>query len=654
MSQENLDNLQNADGNSTPEQEEVKNIVSQENAPNVEETKVDDTIESKEEESSSIDVVAKDATETVVEEAEEASDAEETVKEVKEIPILNYSKMTTDELYDEANKLVNGEAVQSIKQHIDQIREQFYELINKDKKEKEEAFLAEGGNVIDFRYESYIKNQFNSVYNDYRKKRDSFYKVIEDQQSKNYEYRLGLIDELKHLINKEEKMSDTFKEFRDIQDKWSSAGQVPKAKSSDLWRNYHHHIENFYDYLRLNNEMRDLDFKHNLEEKIKIVERAEYLVNESSIKVAFDELQLLHRLWKEETGPVAKEYRDAIWDRFSNATKIIHDRRHEHMKELKSEWTEHLTAKEEICKSIVEIASEDGNSHSQWQSRIKRIEGLKKEFQTVGRVAKSHNDEIWQKFKDATRVFNKKKNDFYKGLKKEQIDNLEKKLKFVDLAESLKDSEDWKETTETLKRIQSDWKKIGHVPKAQSDEIWNKFRGACNHFFDRLTENRKGKDSELITNFEEKSKLFEVVDKVELPSDTKEAVALLKEYINKWKMIGSVPRDKRSIENQFNNLIDKLFDKLDLDKNETALIKFKNRIESFLASDEMNKVYHERDVIRKKMDEIRKEVSQLDNNLGFFNVSPDNPLVKDVTRKIDRLKENLSLWKKKLDYLRSI
>ncbi|MCK5907471.1 MAG: DUF349 domain-containing protein, partial [Flavobacteriales bacterium] len=364
--------------------------------------------------------------------------------------------------------------------------------------------------------------------------------------------------------------------------------------------------------------------------------------------------QDLHKMWKEETGPVAKELREEIWGRFSKATKVIHDRRHDHLKEMKVEWAKHMVAKEAVCVKIEEIAKEEGNSHSQWQDRIKRVEALKSEFQAIGRVAKNDNDKIWQTFKDATRSLNKRKNDFYKSLKKDQLVNLEKKMKLVETAESLKDSEDWKKTTDVLKKIQSDWKRIGHVPKQQSDEIWNKFRGACNHFFDRLTDNRKGQDAELEVNFDQKSVLLAEVEKLELPTDSKEAVIFLMGYINKWKEIGSVPRDKRVIENTFNNAIDQLFDKLDLDKNEAAFIKFKNRIESFIASDDMKKVFHERDVIRKRMDDIKKEITQLDNNLGFFNVSPDNPLVKDVTSKIENHRENLKLWKKKINFLRTV
>jgi hypothetical protein len=663
MSQENLDNLQNADGNNTTPEKEVSKVSNTEKSPveeaSVEETEVKEVEAVKAEEASEEESkeTAEETTEvvegTVETESDDVSEKEET-KEDEEIPLLDYSKMTTDELFEEANKLVKNKPVQAIKTHIDKIRETFFNLINADKKEKEEAFLAEGGNIIDFRYESYVKSQFNAVYNDYRKKREAFMKDIEAQQNKNYEISLELIEELKHLINKEEKMSDTYKEFKDIQEKWRNTGKVPKAVSNELWRTYHHHVEMFYDYLRLNNEMRDLDFKHNYDEKLKIVERAEALAAEPSIKRAFDELQDLHKMWKEETGPVAKELREEIWERFSKATKVIHDRRHDHIKELKVEWAENMVAKEAVCAEIEEIAKEEGNSHSQWQDRIKRVEALKSKFQAIGRVAKNDNDKIWQTFKNATRSLNKRKNDFYKSLKKDQLVNLEKKMKLVEIAESLKDSEDWKKTTDILKKIQSDWKKIGHVPKQQSDEIWNKFRGACNHFFDRLTDNRKGQDAELEGNFEKKSVLLKEVEKIKLPADSKEAVAFLMEYINKWKEIGSVPRDKRVIENTFNNAIDQLFDKLDLDKNEAAFIKFKNRIESFLASDDMKKIFHERDIIRKRMDDIRKEITQLDNNLGFFNVSDDNPLVKDVKNKIENHKENLKLWKKKLNFLRTI
>lgn len=654
MAQEKLDDLHNADNNSDLNMNEENTTEGQK----ISATENDD--------SKTQNVVGKNTTheddkiennsdsKTKKSDSEIPESLEEKKEEFRTIPILNYSKMSLEELYEEISNLVKKEQVQFIKPHVDQIRESFFNLINKDKKDKEAKFIEEGGNIIDFRYDNYIKKQFNIIYNDYRSKREAFLKKIEQMHDKNYSFRNELIEELKSLINKEERIADTVKEFRKIQEKWRNAGQVAKSKSSDLWKNYHHHVENFYDYLHLNDEMRDLDFKHNLEEKNKIIYRAEALAKEPSIKKAFDELQLLHKLWKEDIGPVAKEYREEIWQKFSAATKIIHDRKHQNIKELKVEWAKNLIAKKELCEKIKEVAEEEGNSHSQWQNRIKKIEQLKSEFLSTGHVAKNETEKIWQLFKDATKEFNKKKNSFYKELKDVQIINLEKKNKLVQIAESLKDSNDWKNTANTLKKIQSDWKKIGHVPKQHSDEVWNKFRNSCNHFFDRLTEHHKELDSKFEDNYNNKKKLLENIKSIELPKDTKEAVTTLKEYINNWKALGVVPRNKRELENDFNLVIDSLFDKLNLDRTETNLIKFKNRIDSFLASDDVKKIYHERDIVRKKIDEIKKEVLLLENNLGFFNVSDDNPLIKDVKQKIETYKKNLALWKKKLDYLREI
>jgi hypothetical protein len=264
------------------------------------------------------------------------------------------------------------------------------------------------------------------------------------------------------------------------------------------------------------------------------------------------------------------------------------------------------------------------------------------------------NNDIWDLFKEATRKFNRKKNEFYKGLKKDQIINLEKKNKLVELAESLKDSDDWKATTDVMKKIQADWKKIGHVPKQQSDEVWNKFRAACNHFFDRLSDHNKGKESKLYANLEAKKALLEDLKVIELKDDNKKAINQLKEVISMWKSCGKIPRSENSIEKEFNKIIDSHFEKLDLDKAESDMIRFRNKIDGFVQDDDMKKVYHERDIIRRKMEEIRKEISQLDNNLGFFNVDENSPLVKDVKKKMAAHMENLKAWKSKLDYLRTI
>jgi hypothetical protein len=654
MSDEKIDNLhENVEGqNETPSAEEVNKEISQDSTSEKQESDLNEETQESEkvvEDTSGNEDLAEDSSEN-----EDSNEDSEENQEQIEIPLENYQIFSEDELIEKAEKLSASYPVQSIMKHIEQIREVFYKKIKIEEKQKLQDFIAEGGNEIDFRFESYAKGRFGKIYSDFRNKKDKYFKNLEKQLDDNYDKRLALIEELKHLINKEEKMSDTYKEFKEIQEKWRNAGQVAKAKSNDLWKNYHHHVENFYDYLRLNNEMRDLDFKHNLEEKMKIVERAEELAEMDNIKAAFDELQDLHRIWKEETGPVAKEFRDEIWNRFSDSTKKIHDKRNEHLKELKDVWQKNYDLKVEVCKKIEEVASRENQSHGQWQNNIKEVDRLKEEFQKLGRVPKKLNNDIWDLFKEVTRKFNRQKNYFYKGLKKDQIINLEKKNKLVELAESLKNSDDWKATTDVMKKIQADWKKIGHVPKQHSDDVWNKFRAACNHFFDRLSEHNKGNESKLYANLEAKKAILEDLKAIKLDSDSNKAVKQLKEVISMWKSSGKVPRSENSIEKEFNQILDSNFSKLDLDKAETEMIKFRNKIDGFVQDDDMKKVYHERDIIRRKMDEIRKEISQLDNNLGFFNVDENSPLVKDVKKKMAVHKENLKAWKSKLDYLRTI
>lgn len=599
--------------------------------------------------------LTKQEAEAQSEEADSAAEREEKSSEEApvEIPVKDYGTMDLEALAAEAAYLVKTYPVQMLKDPIEEIKKAFFHLIHIDKKEKEAAFLADGGNIIDFKYYNATKSGFNATLDKYKEQRDAYYSALETRLQNNLQERQELIEELKSLLDKEENMSDTLKDFHHIQDRWKACGPIPKTQSSDIWRTYHHHVERFYDYLKLNREFRDMEFKHNLEKKQKLVERAEGLAQETSIKTAFEELQLLHRIWKEETGPVSREHREEIWNRFSAATKVIHERRHDFYKEQKSAQNDNLLKKQEICDKIEEIAQMEVSGHGAWQERIEAVEALKTEFKNVGRVPKSKNDEIWERFKDVTRAFNRKKNDFYKSLKKDQQSNLNRKMELVELAESLQDSEDWKGTMEVMKRIQADWKKIGHVPKQKSDEIWNRFRKACNHFFDRLSAHRNEADQELTGNLAKKEAVLAELAAYELTKSPEESVVELKEFINKWKACGPVPKNARNIENKFNKELDAKFDQLKLDKNESAMIKFRNRVENITAQGDQNKYYQEVDFVRRKIDEINKDVQQLENNIAFFsNADESNPLVREVRKNIEKQKANLSLWKSKLAVLR--
>ncbi len=593
--------------------------------------------------------------EDVLEEIDEsnAEDAEDVDNHHRhQIPLLDYHSMSMENLVGELQKLVRNEKVQAIKKHVDGIKYEFDLKFQDFLEHKKEEFISNGGNEIDFRYNSVTKRQFNEVYADYREKRNQYYKNLEQSLKANLAIRLEIIEELKGLVNVEEDINTTYKNFKDIQERWRHAGPIPRNNYNDVWRTYHHHIEIFYDFLHLNRELRDLDFKHNLEEKLKIVERAEELAQEEDLGKAFQELQTLHKIWKEDIGPVDKEHRDAIWERFSNATKTMHLRRQEYYKELDKVYEENLKKKNEIIASIKTVASNIADNHRDLQQQIKEIEKLRDAFFKAGKVPQKANEKTWASFKEAVRDFNHHKNVYYKNLKKDQQENLDKKRALVDLAVSLKDSEDWDTTTQKMKDIQNEWKKIGHVPRRYSDKLWNEFKNACNHYFDRLHALKNEAHKEELENLESKNTCLEKLRAFELSGDRKKDLATLKGFIAEWKTYGRVPFNKKNINAKFNKILDALFKKLDVSRQESELMKYGNKIQELAQSENENAILNERVFIRKKINESKDEIRQLENNLQFFsNTSEDNPMVQDVIKNIDRHKEALATWKGKLKKL---
>ena len=510
---------------------------------------------------------------------ENAEDAEDTENEKRhEIPFLDYHSMSMENLVGELQKLVKNEKVQAINKHVNAIKLEFDQKFRDFLEEKKEEFIDGGGNEIDFRYNSVTKRQFNEVYKEYREKRDTYYRNLEKSLQSNLENRLAIIEELKSLVNVEEDINTTYKNFKELQEKWRNAGPVPRNSYNDVWRTYHHHMEIFYDFLHLNRELRDLDFRHNLEEKQKLIARAEALVSEPDLNKAFRELQTLHKVWKEEIGPVAKEIREEVWEKFSTATKAMHARRQEYFASLEEVYEENLVTKNEIIAKIKSVSENVANSHKGIQNQIKEIEALREEFFKAGKVPQRVNEETWARFKEAVRKFNKKKNGFYKELKKEQQDNLDKKRALLEIAESLKDSEDMEKATPEMKRIQNEWKKIGHVPRKYSDKIWNEFKAACNHYFDRLHAQKKEDNKEEFANFEAKSELMEKLKAFQLSGDREKDLPKIKTFIADWKKIGHVPYNKRHINSKFNKIIDALFKKLDISKQESELLKYGDKI----------------------------------------------------------------------------
>ncbi len=575
------------------------------------------------------------------------------IVEHAKIEMLDYSKFNLEDLVVELSKLVKENEVQSIYSNVNKIKNVFNVRFGELLKKEKEIFLSQGGNIIDFQYSNPVKSTYNSILYDFKVKRNEFYANQDKQLKDNLQTKLDIIDELKHLIDNAEGAT-MYKIFKSIQTNWRETGPIPRAKYNDTWRTYHHHVERFYDLLHLNNDLRDLDFKHNLEEKLKLVARAEKLAELDDINVAFKELQVLHKLWKEEVGPIARDQREEVWERFSEATKKVHDQRHEFFRGLKSKYEENIEKKLMVIAEIAAIDTSENQSRVDWQKSIKEIEELRNKFFKIGQVPRAKSDEIWSKFKEATRKFNSEKNRYFKGIKREHLENLNKKKLLIEQAVSLKDSEDWEATTGVMKKIQADWKNIGHVPRKYSDKLWKEFKDACNHYFDRLHTKQDAGNKEQLVIFNQKKELLSEI-KAFVEKNEGITIDTLKEYVTKWRDLGRVPFEMRHIEVKFNKLVDKIVESNDIDKQEVEMLKFQNLVNSYLDQKNYRKLDSEQHFIRKKIDETFREIQQLENNIGFIsNVTEDNPLVKNVRKQIDVYKEKLEIWKAKLDYLKQL
>lgn len=586
--------------------------------------------------------------------AEESED--ETLKERHDIPKLDYDTLDMESLVSELENLVAVEKVMSVKDHVEELKTAFLSKYNHFIEEKKDEFLAENPETTEeFHYHLPLKAKFDTLFNQYRDKKNTHFKGLENNLKSNLEVRLAIVEELKELINPQENIKDTLKHFNELRDRWKNAGAIPRDKYNHVWNNYHFHVENFYDYLHLDREARDLDFKHNLDLKLKIIARVEELAEEADVNKAFRELQDLHKIWKEDIGPVSREHREEIWNTFSGLTKKIHDKRELLFEKQRGTESENLVKKQEIISKIQALATEKVEAHSLWQGQIDKVEALREAFFATGKVPSDVNEATWSAFKNAVRDFNSLKNSFYKDIKKDQQDNLNKKLALVERAKALKDSEDFAGTTPIMKQIQEEWKQVGHVPRKYSDSIWKDFKEACNYYFDKVHAQRNEVNADEMEAFEKKKEYLETIKNFTLTGEHKADLDAIKAHIENWKGFGKVPHARRHIEGKFNKILDALFDKLSLSKKDSEMARFNSRIDQLSGSDDTRKLENEKIFLIRKIEEVQQEIFQLENNIQFFaNAKKDNPMVLEVKKNIEKHKESLQLWKDKLKQIRNL
>ena len=586
-----------------------------------------------------------------------AESEDETVRH--EIPMQDYETLSMEDQIAELEILVGNEKVMAVKDHVEEIKKAFLAKYHHFIEEKKDEFHAENPDSSeDFHYHFPLKVKFDQLYTQYRDRKNTHFKSLQNNLKSNLEIRLAIVEELRNLINPQENIKDTLKHFNELRDRWKNAGPIPKDKYNHVWNNYHFHVENFYDYLHLDREARDIDFKHNLDQKLKIIARVEELVNEADINKAFRELQDLHKIWKEDIGPVSRDHREEVWNKFSDLTKQMHDKREELFEKLRGTELENLATKKDIIAKIEAFAQEKVNSHAAWIGQVEKVEGLRNEFFIAGKVPSEVNEATWASFKNAVRSFNVLKNSFYKDIKKDQNDNLTKKQLLVAKAKELQDSSDFETTTPIMKQIQEDWKQIGHVPRKYSDKLWTEFRAACNGYFEKLKEQKSEENAVEVEAFEKKKNYLETIKSFELIGDHKTDLEAIKLHIETWKGFGRVPFQRRHIEGKFNKILDVLFEKLSLSKKDTDMMRFANRMDHLAENNDTRKLDNEKIFLMRKIEEVQNEIFQLENNIQFFtntrNAKKENSIVLEVRKNIAIHKESLDVWKEKLKQLRNL
>ena len=573
-------------------------------------------------------------------------------EETAEVASIAAGKITKEEILNKLAELVNN-AAEIARADVETLKQAYYKIRRNEVEEEKAAFLENGGEEKDFvASEDETENKIKDLLSTYKEKRAALLAEEERIKNENYTLKLQLIDKLKALTESSDDFNKLYNDFKEIQQKWKEIKLVPAEYVNDLWKNYQIYSEKFYDLIKINNQFREYDFKKNLEMKTALCETVERLQNEPDVVSAFHQLQKLHQQWR-EIGPVAKELRDELWARFKTASTAINKRHQEHFEKLKAKEQENLEAKTAICEEIEAIDFSQLKSFKDWENKNKEVIALQEKWKTIGFAPKKHNVKIFERFRAACDAYFNKKSEFYKSLKEGMEKNLELKKALCETAEALKDSTDWKETTEQLIALQKEWKKVGSVARKHSDSIWKRFITACDYFFEQKNKNVVSQKSVEQQNLAAKKEIIEKIKALDENLPHNEAVATLKEYMAAWNQIGFVPfKDKDKVYKAYHEAVDQQFDRLKVDMNERKMQSFRNNVNSLAeGSDNKGRLYSERERLMRTYERMKNELQTYENNIGFLSVSSKGGggLVKEMERKIEKLKEEMKLIIQKID-----
>ena len=600
-----------------------------------------------------------ETTETPVAEAkEEPANAEQPQEaaapeaEVEPEPEPDYSACTREELV-EAMKELMGQDVQKIKNRAAAIRTRFNELNREVQNAAFEKFIAEGGNKDDYQYENdAVAEEMHRLHDQYRAARQKYLDDLEQQKKRNLEAKQALIEEMRQLIDSDEELVRTaMDKFNNIQERWKAIGDVPREQMNDLWQNYHFQIEQFFNKLKINRELRALDQKRNLEEKIKLCESAEELIMEPSVTKAFKGLQDLRARWK-EIGPVPTEQNEDIWQRFCNAANQIDERRKEYYDQRKEELDQNLLAKQALIDKAAELTEKRPETTKEWNDTTNALDELLKVWKTIGPVPREVNEEIWTKFKGMIDKHYSEKKEYFGTIRDEQETNYQKKVDLCLKAEAIAKREDWKHATEELLQLQQEWKSIGSTSRKVSEKVWQRFRKACDEFFAKKGEffaERRSSESE---NLAAKEAIIAELKAHQFGDDREENLAAIKEFQRRWAEVGFVPMaEKERLQKEFRGEIDHIFEQLKISAREAEETAFRERIRN-AGSDARKFVNNERQELQDKIEKLRSDLALWENNLGFLASSKQADLLKqEFEKKMQAARQQIALMQAKLRIL---
>lgn len=565
-------------------------------------------------------------------------------------PEVDYSGCTREELVSRLHDLLLGEITQ-IKNRVASIRNAFNAANAEVRKAAFDQFIAEGGNKDEYEpKDDAVAETFRTLYNEYRERRQKHQEEVDARKQENLRKKQEIIEELRQLVSSEETIKKSYDDFNALQERWKAIGDVPRENVNDLWQTYHLYVGQFFEKVKINRELKMLDMKKNLEQKIQLCERAEELIVEPSIIKAFKDMQSLREQWR-EIGPVPTEHNDEIWARFCNATNQVSARHREHFEQRRSEMEKNLLAKQALVEQAAQLTAQEPTSTRQWDDTSSQLDELLKVWKTIGPVPREHNETIWNTFKSSIDNFYNRKREYFGRVKDEQTENYNKKIDLCLQAEAIAKRDDWRKATDELLQLQAEWKAIGPVAKRNSEKIWQRFRGACDEFFARKTQYYNTLRADENENLAKKEAILTQLKEYQFGEDKEENLRVIKDFQRQWMEIGFVPVDqKERLRNEFRKVLDSHFENLKISARMAEENAFRERIRN--NGGDRRSTNGERNQLMDRIEKLRNDINVWENNLGFLSNSKQADLLKnEFEKKVQNARQQLALLEAKLRIL---